>query len=123
MKKILVIEDEKAVQEVICQMLELSGFQVSLAKDGDEGIKLYREDPADLVITDLVMPGKEGIEVIKELNRDFPGVKIIAISGGLCGSPSGFLAMAEALGASRTISKPFQGKELVALVKELLDQS
>jgi DNA-binding response OmpR family regulator len=98
-----------------------AGYEVTEAGDGSEGIKLYREVRPDLVITDLVMPEKEGIETIVELRRDFPEVKIIAISGGNNNRSGSYLSMAEKLGAERTIGKPFKIPELLGAVRAVLD--
>ena len=82
MALILIIDDDDQIRRVLRKTLERDGYDVADAPNGKEGIRLYRENPADLVITDIIMPEKEGIETIRELRRDFPEVKIIAISGG-----------------------------------------
>jgi len=82
MARILVIDDDIQILEMLGQTLEREGYEVVDALDGKEGMRLYREAPTDLVITDIVMPEKEGVETIMELKRDFPDVKIIAMSGG-----------------------------------------
>jgi YesN/AraC family two-component response regulator len=102
-------------------MLERSGYDVVEASTGKEGIRLYRENPTDLIITDLIMPEKEGIETIHELKRDFPDVNIIAISGGGRIGPEDYLHMAKMLGAQRTLSKPVERETLLKTVNELLD--
>ena len=82
MARILIIDDEEKFRKMLRQMLERAGHEVVEAPDGKEGVKLYREKLTDLIITDIFMPEKEGIQTIKELKRDFPEAKIIAISGG-----------------------------------------
>lgn len=82
MTRILVIDDEPQVRAMLRQMLEREGYEVVEAEEGEEGMRRYREQPVDLVITDILMPQKEGIETIRALRRTNPGVKIIAISGG-----------------------------------------
>lgn len=94
MPLILIIDDDDQIREMLRQMLERAGYEVTDAPNGKVAMKLYREQPADLIITDLIMPGKEGIETIIELRRDFPEVKIIAISGGGRIAPRDYLAMA-----------------------------
>jgi len=121
MARILVIEDVEEVRDVIRRTLEAEGYEVVEASDGKEGIKLYREKQADLIITDIIMPDKEGIETIKELRQDFPDMKIIAISGGGRIGPFDYLNLAKQFGASRTLAKPFELKELVKIVRELLE--
>ena len=122
MKRILVIDDEEQVRSMLRMTLEDAGYEVVDAPDGDIGIRLFREKPADIIITDILMPEKEGIEMILELRKDFPGVKIIAISGGgRFRSPNTFLTMAEHFGAARTFSKPIRQRELLSAVQELIE--
>ncbi|MBN2530695.1 MAG: response regulator [Deltaproteobacteria bacterium] len=123
MQKILVIEDDNAVRLSLQMMLEDGGYAVKVAENGEEGIEIFKEEPADLVITDLFMPKKEGIETISELRRDFPGVKIIAISGGGQHIPGGFLVFAKKLGALHTFQKPINNNELMQVVGSILSDS
>jgi len=120
MARILIIDDDVQILDMLRQILKSEGYEVVEAADGREGIRLYREDPADLIITDIIMPEKEGIETIMELKRDFPDVKIIAISGGGRIGPEEYLPMAEMLGAKRTFSKPVERKQLLNAVRKLL---
>jgi YesN/AraC family two-component response regulator len=82
MANILIIDDDQQILNMLSQILKRAGYGVVEALDGKQGLKLYRENPTDLIITDIIMPEKEGLETIMELQRDFPDVKIIAISGG-----------------------------------------
>lgn len=120
MSKILVIEDDDAVRLSLQMMLEDGGYDVEIAENGEIGIELFRKAPADLVITDLFMPKKEGIETISELKKDFPSIKIIAISGGGQHIPGGFLVFAKKLGAIHTFQKPIMNDELMQVVGSLL---
>ena len=120
MKNILVIEDDDQIRALLRQILEREGYRVSEAPNGEKGIKLYRQQPADLVITDLIMPEKEGIETIIELKRVYPEVKILAISGGGKVNPEIYLDMAEKLGATYAIKKPFGRGEILEAVHNLL---
>ena len=99
-----------------------SGYEIIEAGDGQKGLELYRKHRPDLVITDLVMPEKEGLETIVELKREFPGVKIIAISGGGRKVPGAYLQIAKKLGAERTFTKPIDRLEMIQAVRELLKQ-
>ena len=117
---ILLIDDEYQFCQLFVQKLAGSRFEIILASDGKEGIKIYREKLPDLVITDLIMPEKEGIETIIELKKEFPDVKIIAISGGGHCGPQGYLEIAERLGVERTFSKPIDWQELTKTMKALL---
>lgn len=118
MPHILVIEDEPDVRNLLKDMLELAGYGVALATNGVEGIAHHRRHPADLIITDIMMPQKDGVETIRELKRDFPNLKIIAITG-YRGSFNR-LPAAEVLGAQRTIVKPFTRADLLDAVAALL---
>jgi DNA-binding NtrC family response regulator len=121
MARILIIDDDVHILRMLRQTLERKGYEVIEASNGKEGIRLYREEPADLIITDLIMPEKEGIETIKELRRDFPQLKIIAISGGGRIGAEAYLPMAKKLGAMRTFIKPIAREELLEAVRELLN--
>ncbi len=121
MKRILVIDDDAQVRQMLKQTLERAGYEVVDAADGAKGIKFYRDEPTDLVITDIIMPEKEGIETIMELKRDFPDVKIIAVSGGGRVDPGHYLEIACRLGADRTFTKPFDRVELLEAIQQLLD--
>lgn len=118
MAKILVIDDDPEMRSALEQTLKLAGHDVMLAEDGEQGLKVLRDQPANLVITDIFMPNKEGFETINTLRKDFPGVPIIAISG----RPElgNVLAIARRLGSVRTLAKPFQSPELLAAVEEAL---
>ena len=121
MPRILVIDDDAEIRSILRQMLERAGYEVVDAPDGVEGIRLYRENPADLVITDIIMPKKEGLETIVDLKVEFPEVKIVAMSGGGTVGPDSYLQIAEGFGAIRIFTKPFKMEELVAAVHEILD--
>ena len=114
---ILVIEDEHETRVALRQMLKRSGYEVLEASDGEAGLEVCSREPVNLVITDILMPGKEGLETIRELRQDFPDVRIIAISG----SGYRYLQMAEEFGAHRTFSKPFQWPKILEAVVELLN--
>ncbi len=125
MAKILVIDDDIGMRRTIRRMLIRAGHEVAEAKDGFEGIKLFRADRPHIVITDLFMPNKEGIETIRDLRREHPSALILAISGGstaLEGSIAvpHFLDMAEALGANGMLAKPFRAEDLLREIDKLL---
>ncbi len=120
MPRILIIDDDRDVLGMLKKMLERAAYEVTIATDGAEGLACFAEAPADLVITDLLMPGKEGLETIRDLKRDFPELKIIAISGGGRNAPEGYLKVAKAMGAARSFAKPFGQTELLEAIEELL---
>ncbi len=120
MARILIIDDEPNLRSMLRRMLHQAGHQVSEADNGAEGINLYLRDPPDLVITDILMPKKEGIETIIALHRADPDLPIIAISGGGRSGGVDFLCSAKKLGARHTLSKPFRGDQLLSAVSESL---
>jgi YesN/AraC family two-component response regulator len=120
MASILIIEDDDQLRAMLREMLGRTGYEVTEARNGNEGIKLYRENPTDLVITDIIMPEKEGVETIIELKRDFPDVNIIAISGGGRIPAEEYLRMVKKLGAKHTLVKPFVREKLLEAVEDLI---
>ena len=116
------IDDELQIRRLFIQKMADSDYEIIEASNGNEGLKLYREHKPDLVITDLIMPEKEGIETITELKKENPHVKIIAISGGGRINPDDYLHIAKNLGAERTFSKPIDWPSLIKTVKELINQ-
>jgi CheY-like chemotaxis protein len=117
---ILLIDDEEAFRSVLKQVLLNAGYEVMEASNGAEGIKSFHERPANIIITDIIMPEKEGIETIIELKKAYPDVKIIAMSGGGWYGTDIDFDMAKKLGA-RTLDKPFALQELLDVVDELLN--
>jgi len=120
MHKILIIDDEPHILLMLKKMLERAGYEIDMASNGNEGLELFRKSPTDLVITDIIMPEKEGLETIREMRRMRPELKIIAMSGGGKVSADNYLEIAKIFGASRVMSKPFTHKEMVATVKDLM---
>ena len=120
MHKILIIDDEPHILLMLKKMLERAGYEVDLASNGKEGLHLFQSKPSDLVITDIIMPEKEGLETIREMRRIQSGLKIIAMSGGGKISAENYLKTAKIFGASRIIEKPFSQQHMVSTVNELL---
>jgi CheY-like chemotaxis protein len=121
MARILIIDDEPIIRDVLIETLEREGYETVVASDGNDGIKIHQENPADLIITDLIMPEKEGIETIMELRRDSQDVKIIAMSGGGKIDPNTYLQIAKTVGAVKTLAKPIRIDELLKTVQEVLE--
>ncbi len=120
MARVLVIEDEELMRETIAEMLANAGHEVIEATNGVEGLERFHADPVELVITDIIMPKKEGIETIAELHMSFPDLPIIAISGGSRRGQGSYLPTAEALGATVCLDKPFSREALLQAVNMLL---
>lgn len=121
MARILIIEDDEISRRTLAQILETAGHTVVAAEDGMKGLALYRQRPTDLIITDIMMPAKDGMHVINELKRDFPEAKIIAVSGSDQEERRAFFFdVSRILGAKRTFQKPIDPDELLAVIDELL---
>ena len=122
MARIIVIDDQDALRSIVRRTLERHGHTVMEASDGRAGVRLVREQPADLVITDIFMPGQDGIETLREMRKDFPAIPVIAMSGGSRVGAMDLRQAAEVLGAVRTIQKPFGAHEILRAVREVLGQ-
>jgi DNA-binding response OmpR family regulator len=120
MARILVIEDDLQVRGVFREALEGAGHTVTEAENGAAGTRLFRERGADLVITNILMPEKDGFETIRDLRRDSVALPIIAVSAGSPRLKMDILKSAALLGASRTLAKPFDLQALVDSVRELV---
>jgi DNA-binding response OmpR family regulator len=119
MASILVIEDDQEVRDYLVAVLSRAGHAVSSATNGRDGVDKFRSDPVQVVITDIIMPEKDGIETILDLRREHPSLKVIAISGGGRSTPENYLHSARLLGADKAIRKPFKNEEILEAVKEL----
>jgi len=118
---VLVIDDDRLFLSLVRRLLEEQGHEVRCAGHGVEGLTAYRQQPADVVLCDLFMPEKEGLETIRELRSEFPDARIIATSGGsTCLGGADFLGMARMFGAAAVLSKPFDAEALVEAVRSLL---
>ena len=118
-KSVLVIDDEEAIRTLFKEALEKFGYEVTVAVDGDEGLRLFRKQPADLVITDLFMPKKNGHTLIFDITKEFPGANIFAITGKISFDPEMELDMAQKLGAAKTFQKPVKLSALLDAIGEL----
>jgi DNA-binding NtrC family response regulator len=130
MARILVIDDEQYIRTALREVLEREGFEVSAAADGKKGLELLENEGADLVITDIIMPGIDGVATLERIKKAYPDLPVIVISGGGNVAPmeyepgaistSAYLASAAKAGASCTLTKPFNRQELVSAVTNLL---
>lgn len=131
MTRVMIIDDEEDIRIVLKEVFSRAGFDVVVASDGNEGLNLLREQPADLVITDIIMPGSDGVETAYDIRMEFPKTKIIVMSGGgnigsggyepSAISTTAYLASAEAVGADLTLTKPFDRDELLRAARELTE--
>ena len=122
MTRVLVIDDDDSLRQIVSETLEAEGYEVLQASNGRIGIDLFRAAPADLVITDIIMPVHEGVGTIIELRKEYPDLKIIAMSGGALAGAVDYLELAEKLGASATLTKPFRQERLLAAVRKALGE-
>ncbi len=120
MERILVVEDDNSVRKLLGRILSMEGYSVEEAASAPEALKIIRSAPPPLVITDLLMPDQDGLELIMEIRRSGADLKIIAISAGGRIGPATYLELAKKLGADRAITKPFQPETLLRAVRELL---
>ena len=120
MASIMVVDDERQTRMMLRQMLERANYEVMEAENGYEAIQIFRQHPADLIIMDLIMPKKEGIETIIEMRAEFPYIKIIAMSGGGRVGSETYLELAAKLGALRTLVKPIERDVLLDNIREVL---
>jgi len=120
MPRILLVDDDEPFRKMLRLSLVRLGHEVVEARDGREAVRAVREAPPDVMITDLVMPEKEGLETIDEVRRQYPGLKIIAISGGGRVNASDYLKIARAMGADQTLAKPFSIDEIATMLANVL---
>lgn len=119
-KDILIVDDEEQMRLALRRMLEREGYSVREAENGNTAIRLHKEKQADLIITDILMPDKEGLGTIVEIKNEFPDTKIFAMSGGGKNSPDQYLRMANGLGVDRVFIKPFNREDILSAVAEAL---
>jgi DNA-binding NtrC family response regulator len=120
MARIIVIDDQEPIRRIVRRALENEKHEVFEADDGEAGMELLHSEPVDVVITDIFMPGWDGIQTLREIRKRYPAVKVIAMSGG---DSTGMLDLrkdAELLGAVKSLQKPFTAREIVELVRAVL---
>jgi DNA-binding response OmpR family regulator len=120
MSHVLIIDDDLTILNLFEQFLSSDGFSVSVAKDGREGLSLMKQRKPDLIITDIMMPEMDGLELIRKIRSHHPEIPVIAISGGMKGAQINFLPHARKFGACRVFEKPVSLSHLRTAVRELL---
>jgi DNA-binding response OmpR family regulator len=121
-RRVLVVDDDAAVRSTLAQLLERTGFEVMEAANGKVAMRQISRESADLVVIDMLMPEMEGAETIFALRRFFPGVRIIAVSGGGLCSAEAHLQIARALGSDKILSKPLIPDEFLNAVREMIGE-
>ena len=119
-RTILIVDDQEEICELFAEILAAEGFETLTAPNGYAALETVRNRPVDLVLCDLVMPEKEGLETIQQLRQTHPSMKVVAVSGAFGGS---FLRAARLLGASATLPKPVSAEDLVKTVRDVLGGS
>ena len=119
-KSILIIDDDSYVRNSLKQVLEFHGYKVYEARNGKEGIEAYRRINTDIVLTDIYMPDKDGLETLREIKKEFPDAKIIVMSG-FYQSNMDFFEVARSLGAIVCINKPFTADDIIEVVDSTLE--
>jgi DNA-binding response OmpR family regulator len=119
----LVVEDDSELLQVMTGALRAAGHNVLAAEAGEAGLQLFRAEPPDLVVCDIVMPDRDGIELIPEMKRLQPTVKLLAISGRQMIGALDVLSLARSMGADATLAKPFSTEALVTIAEALLAQA
>ncbi|MCK5226789.1 MAG: response regulator [Desulfobulbaceae bacterium] len=117
---ILIADDDPPIRELLQRILENQGHTVVTFSNGKGIFDFLKKEKADLVITDLIMPDKEGLETIRELQQTHPEIKVIAMSGGGRDKPDDYLNMALAFGAGKALTKPFTKQEVISAINEAL---
>lgn len=120
MPVVMVVDDDAPIRQLLAEVMRRQGYEVMEADDGEVALRLFRARPAALIITDLLMPNKEGLELMQEVRAIAPDVKLIAFTGGGRVDPAACLKFAEGMGADRVFTKPLPLKELEIAVRELL---
>jgi two-component system, chemotaxis family, chemotaxis protein CheY len=120
MPHILLVDDDSAFRKMLRLTLQRMGYEITEACDGKQALGLYKQLPVDAVLTDLIMPEKEGLETITELHRIDPNVRIVAMSGGGRLNAKDILSVARAMGADHVLAKPFSDEELVTALNSAL---
>lgn len=120
--RILVIDDEEMIRDIVMSVLAHAGYEVFCAGNGNEGLEILKTQDVDLVVTDILMPEKEGIETIVEIRKSRPKIRIVAVSGGGRANNLHPLQIAGKIGADKTLPKPFEPDELLAMVQGLIGQ-
>ena len=119
---ILIMDDDAAVSRTLSLILTRAGYKVSTVTSGRKGLEMLTTGEFDLVLTDIIMPELDGIEAIRRIRADHPGLRIIAMSGGGQIDKADFLHMAEVLGADRVLEKPVRSERLLELVKDVMEK-
>jgi CheY-like chemotaxis protein len=122
-RKILIAEDNADTREALRLSLEAEGYAVRVAGNGDEALRLQMAEAAELLVTDIFMPDRDGFETLVAFRKNFPRTRIVVMSGGAAKVRTSYLESAQMVGADATLRKPFSPPDLLRLIAELLKSS
>jgi CheY-like chemotaxis protein len=120
--RILLVDDDEALRSALAKALTRTGYVTVEATNGQEALEAYRASPADLVLTDVYMPGTDGVEAIIRLRAEFPDARVIVMSGGGYMAAEGVLDVAMRLGAQGTLEKPVDIRALLQAIRDVLSR-
>lgn len=120
MKRILIVDDEESIRSLLQEIFSREGYETLLAPNGKKAMELFKAHTVDLVITDIVMPEKEGLETIREIRAEDPDIPVIAMSGGGQIQPDRYLQVAQMFGADEIVEKPIGNNAILDLVEKCL---
>lgn len=120
---LLVVDDDANIRQIMSIMLEAAGYRVLCAADGKEAMKLVEAQPFDLILTDMLMPGSDGLELLSEMKKSRSTARVLVMSGGGIIGVADYLKLAKKLGAHGVIEKPFTSETLLATVANLLKET
>ena len=120
MARVLIIDDDEAIRSVFARFLTGKGYDVVVAEDGRQGLRSLEEEPVDLVVTDIMMPEVDGLEVVMAIQGKDTSIPVVAISGGMHAMPMDFLPMAKKFGAVEVLYKPVELEDLLTAVESAL---
>jgi CheY-like chemotaxis protein len=120
MARVLLVDDDDLIRPLCVEILGMAGHEVVEAADGDSALRAAGQGRFDVLVTDIIMPGKDGLETIMAIRRKQPGIRILAVSGGGRLAADSYLTVAKPLGADATLTKPFEPRQLIEAVRKLL---
>jgi DNA-binding response OmpR family regulator len=120
--RILVVDDDKLIRETVCRVLVAADYDVIEASEGEEAVRSLEDNDVEAVVVDIFMPKMDGLELIREIHRKWPNIRILAMSGGNQRINTDMLSAARTFGASTSLAKPFLASELVTTVKRMLSR-
>lgn len=123
MIRIMVVDDDEAFRQTVCELLAEGDFEILSAESGTQLFTVLKKQSVDIVLTDIVMPDEDGLEIVRKIKKMNPAPKIVAMSGGGRIAATDYLEIARLMGVSATIQKPFKQQELVGLLQQVFSSA